>query len=299
MLEGLRSLPDTICANGKLNANIVGGGTGFNEGTCTLRPNRANVFETSFSFRCASGRTFGNLFTATCVAPATTATITGFNNQCGLVDGAQSVPLWNFDNRLDAWATTMTQAAGEIHDEEFPLVTSTLALAFNVNAAAYATIMQHRGWNMNPVQALRNGAVYQITVTGCDAFTGDARRRCVQHVLNYWRCEVDFPFEGGTICYADRTEIACPTHELGFRCPSSSKKGLWGLLGLLGIIPLVLLCCCLLFLCCIRRRKTEADVHFATFDPHAAPVMATQPVATTCNGFTGTPFTHPSAVPVL
>merc|ERR1712036_111059 len=215
-------LPDTICANGKLNANIVGGGTGFNEGTCTLRPNRANVFETSFSFRCASGR--------------------------------------NFDNRLDAWATTMTQAAGEIHDEEFPLVTSTLALAFNVNAAAYATIMQHRGWNMNPVQALRNGAVYQITVTGCDAFTGDARRRCVQHVLNYWRCEVDFPFEGGTICYDDRTEIACPTHELGFRCPSSSKKGLWGLLGLL---PLVLLCCCLLFLCCIRRRKTEADVHFA------------------------------------
>merc|ERR1711881_211425 len=192
-------------ANGKLNANIVGGGTGFNEGTCTLRPNRANVFETSFSFRCASGRTFGNLFTATCVAPATTATITGFNNQCGLVDGAQSVPLWNFDNRLDAWATTMTQAAGEIHDEEFPLVTSTLALAFNVNAAAYATSMQH--------------------------------------VLNYWRCEVDFPFEGGTICYADRTEIACPTHELGFRCPSSSKKGLWGLLGLLGIIPLVLLCC--------------------------------------------------------
>merc|ERR1711881_750414 len=85
----------------------------------------ANGFETSFSFRCASGRTFGNLFTATCVAPATTATITGFNNQCGLVDGAQSVPLWNFDNRLDAWATTMTQAAGEIHDEEFPLVTST------------------------------------------------------------------------------------------------------------------------------------------------------------------------------
>merc|ERR1711881_503397 len=124
-------LPDTICANGKLNANIVGGGTGFNEGTCTLRPNRANVFETSFSLRCASGRTFGNLFTAACVAPATTATITGFNNQCGLVDGAQSVPLWNFDNRLDAWATTMTQAAGEIHDEEFPLVTSTLALAFN------------------------------------------------------------------------------------------------------------------------------------------------------------------------
>jgi hypothetical protein len=68
-------------------------------------------------------------------------------------------------------------------------------------------------------------------------------------------------------------------------CPSSSNssKGLLGLLGLLGLIPL-LLCCCLLLLCLIRRKKREGDVHFATFDPNAAPVCASAcaPVASAC-----------------
>lgn len=63
-------------------------------------------------------------------------------------------------------------------------------------------------------------------------------------------------------------------------CDGGSKKGLLGLLGLLGIIPLVLcsLLCCLCLLC-IRRRKTEGDVHFATFDA-GAPACAEIPVHT-------------------
>jgi hypothetical protein len=61
----------------------------------------------------------------------------------------------------------------------------------------------------------------------------------------------------------------CPT------CPKGSKKGLLGLLGLLGLIPLLLcaLLCCLLLLC-IRRKKMERDVHFATFDAGAPPLVA-------------------------
>lgn len=107
-----------------------------------------------------------------------------------------------------------------------------------------------------------------IVVDGC------ASVECTQQALLWARCN-GFQF-WNDMCYAASVQIPCPTEERGFTCPESSKKGLLGLLGLLGLIPL-LLCCCLL-LCClfgpcaIRRKKSGADVQFATFDPHAAPV---------------------------
>lgn len=103
---------------------------------------------------------------------------------------------------------------------------------------------------------------------------GCASVECAQRALLWARCR-GFVFYND-MCYAASVQIPCPTAERGFSCPDSSKKGLLGLLGLLGLIPL-LLCCCLL-LCCLfgpcalRRKKSGADVQFATFDPHAAPV---------------------------
>ena len=103
----------------------------------------------------------------------------------------------------------------------------------------------------------------------------------MQNTLNWWRCE-GFPFRGGEVCQAAYVAVACPTRELGFKCPNTSKKGLLGLLGLLALIPLFLLLCCSLLICCIRRKKTEGDVHFATFDPHAAPMGGSIAPATAC-----------------
>jgi len=294
------ALPESVCNNGRINAGITGVFNGQQTGTCTVLPTHA-TWPTWFTFQCVTGDGRSQAFTFTCTSDddgVTTGAISpAYTGQCGSRDGATTFPIWNKDGSVSQW-TGLAQTAGQITN--FPSVTSTLQASYTLTLGAYATAFLR--WNDNGAQALVDGTVYTITVIGCNQ-TGATRTQCVQQTLNWWRCYHNIPFNGGTICYANYELIACPTHENGFRCPSSSKKGLLGLLGLLGLIPLLLLCCCLLFLCCIRRRKTEADVHFATFDPHAAPVIATAPcaTATACpTAFGATPFaTHPSAIPCL
>jgi len=269
-------LPTSICNNGLIHANIIGDANGFVQATCTLRANRPGVMDTSMNFVCFSGLGTSPAFTATC--PGGVPAVTTYAGQCGAADGAASNPLWNRNGNLNRWATTQTQNANSING--FAAVTSTLSQAYAVTTGAYATV---RNWNANAFQAMRSGAVYNIAITGCSTLVGTARGNCVQRTLNWWRCYYNYPFESGTVCFADSIWTACPAPELGFACPSSSKKGLLGLLGLLGLIPLFLILCCLLLLCCIRRRKTEADVHFATFDP-AAGMMGTASVAPMCTG---------------
>jgi len=310
------TLPPSVCTGaGVLHANVLGAGSGWVPGTCMIRPNRTapGAFympSSTFQIACASAAGRGTTYTYTCGATiATDGTVTqlatftpAYTAECGTADGAESTPLWNRNGQLDGWASPITQAAGQITN--FPSVVSVLSKAYAViPASSYFAAFGRRHWNNNPVQKLNDGQVYRIAVDGCNNTNLATQDQCVQQTLNWWRCHYGFPFNGATVCYSASRPIACPVEELGFRCPSSSKKGLLGLLGLLGLIPLLLLCCCLFFLCCIRRRKTEADVHFATFDPHAAPVIATAPcaTATACpTAFGATPFaTHPSAIPCL
>jgi len=294
-------LPTTLCTPGTPAVwnpwVMITAASGLNTNTCVLRPNTVN-FPTGLTFVCHAAGLASTAITVSCTAASTAAVFsTPFTaTQCGPVDGAVTSPIWNMNGVVNSWASPLTQTAGQIRN--FPAVTSVRSLLFTV---ASSTSNALRYWNNNPAQVLKDGNVYQVAVTGCtDAAT---RTQCVQQTLNWWRCYNNFPFNSGTTCIANNVQIACPTHELGFRCPSSSKKGLLGLLGLLGLIPLFLLCCCLFFLCCIRRRKTEADVHFATFDPHAAPVVgapcATATAIPTAFGACATPYPTHSAIPVL
>merc|ERR1711916_283528 len=129
--------------------------------------------------------------------------------------------------------------------------------------------------------AFQTASTYIVSVTGCTA--GATNGECVQQVVNYWRC-AGLTIDSATVCYAASARVACPQHTNGFRCESSSKKGLLGLLGLLGLIPLLLcllLLCCLLF-CLCRCKKSEPDVHFATFEPNAAPIAGSVAPGTMC-----------------
>jgi len=334
------ALPATVCVPGTgFHANIVWAGHQFDEATCILLPLpnaygvptvggggfgaenmlvpgiagpvsgltfplTAGSWVTNYGvpfvqFTCRTGYNFAPIYTAFCVQDAAVAggssirTVPAYTGQCGGVDGCATNLLWT----TNAAGFLGTTVAGDIRN--FPTVTSAVTQAYPaVQQSAYASLWTRRYWNNNPVQPLQTGTAFNLAVTGCD---GATKEQCIQQTANWWRCMGDFPGCGGTLCWMNTaTPIAFPTYELGFRCPSSSKKGLLGLLGLIGILPLLLLCCCLFFLCCIRRRKTETDVHFATFDPHAAPVLGA-PTATACpTAFGATPYaTHPSAIPVL
>jgi hypothetical protein len=166
-----------------------------------------------------------------------------------------------------------SQTAGEILS--FGAATSTLSKVLTQVAGQWGGVASR------VTEPFRTASTWQVIVTGCPV--DSTRGECVQRVVNWWRC-AGLTIDSGTVCYAGGARIACPTHTLGFRCPQSSKKGLLGLLGLLGLIPLLLclLLCCLCLPMLMRRKKTEGDVHFATFDPHAAPVAGSIAPGTAC-----------------
>lgn len=256
-------IPAPFCQGaGVLNAALMmqsststaGSGAVVVAGACRMRPSTTAVF---------SCRTAGytNTFTATCTSVAGAAGTFGFNTvpDCLVTDGAVLAPVVNSE------APTGTMAAGTL--SAFSGVSSTSTAVAAAAAAQFGGIFLRQTVTTTPFVA---GSGRRISVTGCEAVAN--RNACVQDAINWWRCR-NIGIDSGSSCYANGVLIACPTHALGWRCESSSKKGLLGLLGLLGLIPLLLcslLLCCLLGLC--RRKKTESDVHFATFDPHAAPV---------------------------
>eukprot|EP00178_Gracilaria_changii_P011676 TRINITY_DN3299_c0_g1_i7.p2 TRINITY_DN3299_c0_g1~~TRINITY_DN3299_c0_g1_i7.p2 ORF type:complete len:540 (-),score=83.02 TRINITY_DN3299_c0_g1_i7:91-1512(-) len=296
-----------ICTGGVYRANIVKTGQAELTG-CRVKPTRANVQPVNIVFQCQSHGYAATPYTVTCNRDSTAAATTAgtlavapaYTGQCGAVDGAQSnARVVQENNDLPvAGATESIPTAGQV--EGFSAANGVLSapvVITNFAADNANNLVNRRSWNANPAQTFTNGVIYDIAVAGCETEVTVANRNaCVQRTLNYIRCERDFPFQGAT-CYANNIVIPCPNHELGFRCPSSSKKGLLGLLGLIGI-PLILLPLCLLFLCCIRRKKTEPDVHFATFDPLGAPAQHTATAVPTA--FAATPFaTAPSACPVL
>lgn len=272
-------LDEAICRNGRFNDALVfwtdsGNQTALIPGTCLVRPGT--------TLRVAVKNDLNMYYRYTCT-PAATAPFAGVG--AWDANGAPMVPRWGAigayllgDKKREALAGTLS--AG--HLETFPSVTSTL-----VNSAPRAGVAQFEGLTRylraapNVAVDFASGVAQTITVTGCE--NAATQVACTQAAINAWRCR-GYNVDSGTICLADWTRIACPTDGNGWECPTSgSKKGLLGLLGLLGLIPLLLcsLLLCLLFPCCIRRKKTEGDVHFATFDPHAAPVVATAaPVAT-------------------
>jgi hypothetical protein len=181
---------------------------------------------------------------------------TGGTNSDGTVVQAGAVT--GFYTRMDLDTTAF--GVGTV--DGFPQVTSSVVAAATIAAGAQ--------FGATRLIAFVDGTAYRIIINNCPAGNGD----CVQAVINWWRCH-GFIIDSATFCFRDViVPVACPTILLGFNCPSSSKKGLLGLLGLLGIIPLVLclLLCCLILPCFCRRTKREGDVHFATFDPHAAPI---------------------------
>lgn len=317
-------LPESVCRNGNWQANIWGTANQWNKATCTLlpvldsAPLNANEVATGAmqmhapwaQWTCKAGLGNAPVWTARCAAPAgqtasTLAVTPQYNGDCGGDDGAMSGFMWGDDDGA-YWNNLETQQQERGAIRNFPEVTSTLGVAFPVvPGSAYASVWQKRYWNNHPAQGLRPGSAFLTRIEGCQPFVGAERTRCVQQTLNYWRCRTKTNTNcAGYNCWESfSTPIACPTHQLGFRCNNRSKKGLLGLLGLLGLIPLCLLCCCLFWLCCIRRRKTEADVHFATFDPHAAPIATSQmctaaPIATALPTFGATPYAA-SAIPCL
>jgi len=272
-------LDESICRNGRFNDALVywtdsGNQTALVPGTCFVRPGT--------TLRVAVKNDLNTFYRFTCT-PAAAAPFAGVG--AWDANGMPMVPRWGAisgyllgDRKREALAGTLS--AG--HLETFPSVTSTLT-----NSAPRAGVAQFEGVTRylraapNVAVDFASGVAQTITVTGCE--NAATQVACTQAAINAWRCR-GFNVDSGTICLADYIRIACPTDGNGWECPTSgSKKGLLGLLGLLGLIPLLLcsLLLCLLFPCCIRRKKTEGDVHFATFDPHAAPVVATAaPVAT-------------------
>eukprot|EP01013_Petalomonas_cantuscygni_P033730 TRINITY_DN608_c0_g1_i1.p1 TRINITY_DN608_c0_g1~~TRINITY_DN608_c0_g1_i1.p1 ORF type:complete len:426 (+),score=35.46 TRINITY_DN608_c0_g1_i1:186-1280(+) len=67
-----------------------------------------------------------------------------------------------------------------------------------------------------------------------------------------------------------RSTCTCPVFGAGYVCPAcgSSKKGLYGLLALLALVPLIL-CSLVIALCCLLRpTKTGKGVPVATFQPN-------------------------------
>jgi hypothetical protein len=241
-------------AAGTFHANVIMWGTGLVAGTCFMQPS------TTASLYCRSD--IFTLYTATCTANSVN-TVAGAvtwspgTPNCGTTDGAMTGYYIN-----DQAANVVSQTAGQING--FTAVTSTLAKVLT------NTLGQWGGYP-RATTAFQTASTYIVIVIGC--VTGTTNGECVQNTINWWRC-AGLTIDCCTVCYAASVRVACPTHTNGFRCADDSKKGLLGLLGLLGLIPLLLcisLICCLL-LCLCRRKKTEGDVHFATFDPHAAPI---------------------------
>jgi len=290
------TLPADVCVGGIFFPNIVWSGTGIVG--CRLKPNHA-VWESHLDVACGSGGMNGwkTAFSCTTGDGKITALPAYNNMQCGGLSGASTNVRWNYDNTLNWLPTdttkTLKQAKGEIN--HFKAVESELKWAYKSVSGTYT--FRRGDWNANPNQVFQEGNAWNIFVNGCDTqTTADLRAQCIQHTINSWRCAHGIDFRGGR-CYAAGVVVPCPSHELGFRCPSGSKKGLLGLLGLIGVPFILLLCCIPLLFCCLRRKKTESDVHFATFDPLGGPCATAIPTA-----FAATPCAGgfaPSAVPCL
>ena len=243
--QGCQITDPTICQNSQLQV----AGTTYYPATatkngvladCTILPNSTVTFVSKT----------GKRIVYRCDAAATTATA----GTLVLVSGAE----WLNEIRkgYEAWYY------GAIGQSAIPAGTYDTAVR-GVRVILSNVVPAFRA--VTPIPGL---TPQSLIVEGCRSV------ECTQDALLWARCN-GFVFYND-MCYADSVQIPCPTAERGFECSESSKKGLLGLLGLLGLIPL-LLCCCLL-LCCLfgpcalRRKKTGADVQFATFDPHAAPV---------------------------
>lgn len=266
-----------VYTNGAWHSNVWAMGDG-NLGNGRMRPNHP-LRASQLTIGCVStGR--GRTWTIDCASSTTTdaTATTTYAGECGTADGSTSSARVNTQD-LTGLPTEQTAAADAIEGYATAASTQNPAI-FTTTGDAW---FNARSWNANPFQALVNGNVQRIDVTGCaNQTTAATRGECVQRTLNYWRCK-GYNFDGGAQCYANSLAVACPTHEAGFRCPTSSKKGLLGLLGLLGLIPLLLLSLlCFICLCCIPRKKSTGEVHMSTFDPQPAVAAGSIAPATAC-----------------
>lgn len=254
------TLPTEVCTGaGVFNALVVPippSPTGLIAGTCNVRPGQSVVFSTIVD---------ATTYTYNCAANANPAAA-GVGSFVGY-SGTDYPPLLTASDGAYS-------PFGPTYD-----VSPVATLGPNVLPAPYTGAAATKTSVTGPVliagAATSNaaGVSQRLAITGCAGAPA-----CVQQMVSLWNCQLGYPVSPGSICLANRQRIACPTPDNGFGCPSSSsKKSLLGLLGLLGLIPL-LLCClllCLLLFCCCRRKKSEGDVHFATYDPHSAPVVST------------------------